>query len=446
MPTFTAIALDRLLEPGASKSVDKSVPNSKLPNPRPIPSSKLERRHSTSVTERRVKRPPIKPALYATPESTPLPDSPTSFTPSPYIINHKRRGPRLSKSFSDVDVSSHRKTEEKVNRSTKNAETKVANSTDDVPVTFTIPGPNEEEHVNGGYDGEFGSHNGKLGSRNMEPGSSSRSNGMAREDDSLKLERDSESENFFDPQDSLSIASNTDVEDNSGTERSVKLAISVGEFFDAWEELSSENGRQTPLQDVEADLRGMRLNLLMETEKRKQAEEALNSMQNQWQKLRQQLSLVGLTLPADPTTVAEGDLDCDPAEDLSQQVCLARFVSDSIGRGAARAEVEMEMEAQIESKNFEIARLCDRLHFYEVVNREMYQRNQDALEVARHERQRKQRRQRWIWGSIAATITLGTAALAWSYLPTGRGSSSTDHHTSSSTDHLESPEGDDAAN
>lgn len=130
----------------------------------------------------------------------------------------------------------------------------------------------------------------------------------------------------------------------------------------------------------EAELREMRLSLLMEIEKRKQAEEALNNMQSLWQRLGQQLSLVGLALPADPTVIAEGEQpDCDPAEELCQQVDVSRFVSESIGRGLARAEVEMEMEAQIESKNFEIARLNDRLHFYEVVNREMYQRNQDAL-------------------------------------------------------------------
>ncbi|XP_062155703.1 uncharacterized protein LOC133863677 [Alnus glutinosa] len=439
MPTFSAIAFDRLIEPGSSKSVDKSLPNSKPPNSIPVPNSKLDRRSSLPATERRVKRPQITPALYATPKATPLPDSPTSFTPSPYIINHKRRGPRLGKSFSEDDVSSHRKTDEKVNGNIENAEMEVIHSTDNVSVTFTIPGTNEEEHVNGGHACEVGSCNSKLGCCNGELGSSSTSNGAVREDDELKVERDGESENFFDPQDSLSVTSNTDGEDNSGAERSMKLTTPMGEFFDAWEELSSDGGPQPSLRDVEAELGEMRLNVLMEIEKRKQAEEALNNMRSQWQRLRQQLSAVGLTLPADPTVITEGEqLDCDPPEELCQQVHVARFVSESIGRGVARAEMEMEMEAEIESKNFEIARLFDRLHFYEVVNREMYQRNQDALEVARHERQMKQRRQRWVWGSIAAAITLGTAALAWSYLPTGRGSSSTDH--------FQNPEGDDAAN
>lgn len=58
------------------------------------------------------------------------------------------------------------------------------------------------------------------------------------------------------------------------------------------------------------------------------------------------------------------------------------------------------------------------------------------VEVARHGRHMRKIRQKWVWGSIAAAITLGTAALAWSYLPTGRGSSSV---------HFQNPEGDDVA-
>ena len=116
MPTFTVIALDRLLEPGASsKSADmSSLPNSNskpFSSSMPVPDSKLERRNSTSVVEKRPHRPQIRPALYATPEATPLPDSPTSFPPSPYIINHKRRGPRLMKSYSEQDVSLHQRLE-----------------------------------------------------------------------------------------------------------------------------------------------------------------------------------------------------------------------------------------------------------------------------------------------------------------------------------------------
>ncbi|KAL6273975.1 hypothetical protein ACE6H2_024667 [Prunus campanulata] len=457
MPTFTVIALDRLLEPGtSSKSVDmSSLPNSKpISNSMPVPESKLERRNSTSVVENRLHRPPIKPALYATPEATPLPDSPTSFPPSPYIINHKRRGPRLLKSYSEQDVSIHRKAgnEEKLNGDVNNAEAKLSSSTVDDSATFTFPKPVEVQHSNGVHhfessNGKLGTSNGKIRSSNVELGSSSEredsfheskkrssnvelSKDSDRDDDLWKQpamtpERDSDREDFFDPKDSMSVSSYTDGEVNAGAERSAQTSTPMGEFYDAWDELSSESGhgQQLSISDVEAELREMRLSLLMEIEKRKQAEESLNNLRNQWQRIRQHLSLVGLTLPADPTAAAgHEELDSDPAEELCQQVHLARFVSNSIGRGIIRAEMEMEMEAQVESKNFEIARLVDKLRNYEAMNQEMVQRNQDVLELARRDRERRERRQRWVWGSIAAALTLGSAALAYSYIPSGRGS------------------------
>lgn len=118
----------------------------------------------------------------------------------------------------------------------------------------------------------------------------------------------------------------------------------------------------------------------MEIEKRKQVEESLKSMQSQWERIRKGFSLVGIVLPADLTAIAEGgQLTSDPVDDLCQQVYIARFISNTIGRGTARAEMEREMEAQLESKNFEIARLLERLHCYETMNREMSQRNQEAV-------------------------------------------------------------------
>ncbi|XVF62066.1 hypothetical protein PTKIN_Ptkin08bG0187100 [Pterospermum kingtungense] len=456
MPTFTAIALDRLLEPGASKSVDKSGPNLKPPIPNPIlkpvaipnPNSKLERRNSTSVTERKVNRPQISPALYATPEATPLPDSPSSFPPSPYIINHKRRGPRLLKSSSEDNVSSPKKPleEDGVNGNAKLAETKSDDLSKVGSVTFSIPQPNEVLHENGVHDGPIeveqangvhagsiqdehmnGVHDFKFGRSNEEVVCSQMSNGLARDGAvlklvSLNLDRCSESEDFFDPNESMSVTSNTEGEDDTGPE-TAKFVTPRMEFFDAWDELSSESGPQSIPHDIEAEVQEIRLSLLKEIEKRKLAEEALNKMQCKWKRISEELAVAGLSLPLDVIDATEEGL-LNPAEELRQQLGVARFVSLSVGRGIVKAEMEMEMEAQIESKNFEIARLFDRLRYYEAVNREMSQRNQETIEMARRDRQRKKRRQRWAWGSIAAAITLGTAALAWSYLPTGKGSSS----------------------
>lgn len=147
-------------------------------------------------------------------------------------------------------------------------------------------------------------------------------------------------------------------------------------------ELSSDGGTQGSLRlrDVDAELREIRLSLLMEIEKRKQIEESIKSMQSQWERIREGLSSVGIVLPADLSAIAEGgQLDSDPVDDLCQQVYIARFISNAIGRGTARAEAETEMKTQLDSKNFEISRLLERLHYYETMNREMSQRNQEAV-------------------------------------------------------------------
>lgn len=270
MPSFTAIALDRLLEPGASKSVDKTIPSSNpipkpkaLPKVKPVPNSNLERRNSTSTVERKASRPQISPALYATPEATPLPDSPSSFPPSPYIINHKRRGPRLLKSFSEDDVASRREAldKDKVNGNGKFAGTEVVDSTKNHSLAISAPGsiegehvngvhdsPIEKEHANGVHDGPIqgehmnGFHDDETGISNGKLGSCDLKNALALGRDAVKvvalnLERDGEYEDFFDPQESMSCTSNTDGEDNTGAESSAKPAAStpMGEFFDAWE-------------------------------------------------------------------------------------------------------------------------------------------------------------------------------------------------------------------
>ncbi|CAJ2646451.1 unnamed protein product [Trifolium pratense] len=429
MPTFTAIALDRLLESGASKPSDKPVPASM-----PIPKSHtLERTTSAPALKKKVPRPPLKPSLYTTPEVKQLPvvDSPSSFPPSPYIINHKRRGPRLQKSASEASVLSKQNAsgDEKVDD--KSFDTCSASSAGDLQFSFTNPEPVEEEHVNGVCGGEFDRCKGsELVNGHKEPENSSNTNGSLGENGpALNTERDTEIEDFFDPQDSMSCTSNTDVEENPGTDLSLKFSSPGGEFYDAREELSSDTASQSSAHDVESELREMRLSLLMEIEKRKQAEESLNNMRSQWESIRQGLCLAGIVLPADLNAVAEGEqLNSDPVEDLCQQLYVARFISNTIGRGTVRAEVEMEMEAQLESKNFEIGRLLERLHCYETMNHEMSQRNQEAVEMARRERQRKRRRQKWIWGSITTVIALGTTAVAFSYLPVGRGLSSAEDH------------------
>ncbi|KAL7612560.1 hypothetical protein Lser_V15G07247 [Lactuca serriola] len=373
MPTFTTIALHSLIEPKASKSMaaGKNGSDSKQGNQVNDTDKQPDSNNSTETKERKHHWTQISPALYATPDPTPLPlipDSPSSFTPSPYIVNHKGRGPRLLKTFSEKDAALlDAKTSETIDEK--------INGTDDIDIS-NDPAVEQDNSIS-----------------------------------NPNLEQDNETDDFFDPQDSLSVRSSTD-----------GVNTSASEFYDAWEELSSEIGSQSSRSDFETELREMKLSLLVEMEKRKQAEEKINDMKNQWGRIREQLSLVGLNL-----TNLEED---QSADDLSNQVHVIRFVSDSIGRGIGKAEVEAEMELLLDSKNFEIARLLDRLKYYEAVNREMSQRNQESMETMRSVRQRRKRRQKWIWGSIVAVVTVGSAALVWSNVSIEKGSISTDSDSS----------------
>lgn len=227
MPTFTAIALDRLIEPGAAKSMTTvtNVSDSKLDRRNNTINSNLERRNSTSTTTTLDKKhhwARIKPALYATPTSTPLPDSPSSFSPSPYVVDHKRRGPRLLKSYSEDDVAARKRApeEEKVGDNTKVAGKETTDLTEDVACSVTCPV--EQEHVNGISSGE--------------PVISELSSSLAAQNGSAKsVEEGGELEDFLDPQDSMSAKSNTEGDSNSGVERSLYQTTPVAEFYDAWE-------------------------------------------------------------------------------------------------------------------------------------------------------------------------------------------------------------------
>lgn len=460
--------MDRLIESRGSKSMttSKSIHESKFERRNNIPNSgfdrskngsasKLERiaiqsnvkmddtnGKSSVIGDRKDHWTQISPALYTIPKPTPLPDSPSfpdspsSFPPSPYIINHKRRGPRLSQSFTEDDFGTQQQAldVEKMDESLRDMEKDLPSTTVVDPSTsreivdcakednllFTTDNLVKNGEVTDLCDGQLlhqDLHNGSAGQ-----------NGTIKSV-AFNLRRGGEADDFFDPQESLSVKSFGESESNGGLQRCLSSMTPMGEFYDAWEELSSENGPQLPTNDFENELREIRLSLLTEIEKRKQVEEVLSNMQTQWKRIHERLSLAGLNFPPNPVAGKELDSEQpdDQVEDLCQQVHIIRIVSETIGRGIAKAELETEIEAQIESKNFEIARLWDRLNYYEAVNREMSQRNQEAIETARRVRQiRKRRQKKWIWGSIAATITLGSAVLAWSYFSTGRESSSLD--------------------
>lgn len=216
---FTTIAIDRLIEPKASKSMAAGKNLSEARQGSRVNGTNLK--DSTKTVDRNHHWTQISPALYATPEPTPLPelpDSPSSFTASPYIVNHKRRGPRLSEAFSEDDVALRQAlADKKTDKIVKSLEAedvescRVVNGTDNVR---EVVEDGDEKFV---ADGEIGNDSiGKV---------------VTAGQDNLGSEVD----DFFDPQDSLSVRSSTDGESSFRLDRSLNLNASGSEFYDAWE-------------------------------------------------------------------------------------------------------------------------------------------------------------------------------------------------------------------
>ncbi|PIA55804.1 hypothetical protein AQUCO_00700255v1 [Aquilegia coerulea] len=397
MPTFTSVTLDRFLEPGGV-GVGGVGGGGEAKSYSPKRNMSITTTTTTMVEKKNYNN--NNNSDYSSSSSS------FSFPPSPYSNNNKRNETSsLFKNFSQGERAEITEKDEVLNGRNSNGKNLFVNA----PVlSFQEDVVKSYEKSNGFPNGNG---NGMIHNINLD------TNG-----DSSSLV----SEDFFDPRDSLSVTSSVETEDFIGNERSFKLNTPTAEFYDAYEDLS-EGCSQSSLRDIEAELREIRMSLLMEIEGRKQAEETVDIMKKQWERLAQKLLLEGLTLPAASTIVAEDEkLESDPAEELCKQIRFARAVSTSVGKEAAKAEADLELQSKMEAKDFEIARLEQRLHYYETVNSEMSLRNQEATDMARRQAQRRKRRQRWIWGAISAGIVSGSVALAWSFLPTASGSPSTD--------------------
>ncbi|KAM0902057.1 hypothetical protein ACQ4PT_019582 [Festuca glaucescens] len=437
MPTITHYVLDPFLETGSlPNNIHKAAP--KPPPAAPLPPHKS--------SEKAIPVPPAParthtlPALYTTPETTSLPDSPSSFpgTWSPYLINHKRRGPGLVKTPSQGDVGSDgglpATLPALLTKKTEAVETQGSEFTLAQETSGVFGGDSGAVEASDGQDEVI--QNGKLALfgqdeqdhpefefRHESPDAFVRpvsigrlvSNGTPR-----NLENDA----FFELQDSLSMASNSEAEDAGGPgwwkpSSGTSVGTPGAEFYDAFEEISSDGATRSS-RCLDDEFREMRLSMLTEIEGRKQAEETAEIWQKEWKKLSHHLSLIALSLPSPTVAEDSDDTSMDPGAELCQQITVSQLVAAAIARGFARVEVESEMESVISAKNFEIARLSDRVQYYEAANREMSQRNQEAIEMSRQQRNKRKMRQKWFWGSVGIAVTLGTAAIAWSYVPAGQ--------------------------
>ncbi|KAL8155714.1 hypothetical protein AgCh_000932 [Apium graveolens] len=317
MPTFTSIALESLIEPrfrdsykDSAKKTVKSVMD-------------IEDDDDKEVREEEVKKPSrnrvnISPALYITPEPTPIVySSSESVSPSPYVANRKGRGGLRRRR--EVVV---RKEEDRVE--------------EEVVV--------EEDEV--------------------------------KKDEEMREVVEEESEEFVDTRcDTLSVGSSSDVREFGSVS-----GWNPVEFYDADDDFSHDGSMSSTLHSChsfESEMRATRLSLLDEIGKRKIAEDALGLMYSQWQRVSDLLlAQAGLRFPAPSNSM---QFEIGPIEQFCQELVVTRFVSEAIGQGLARAETEIAAEEIFKAKDQEISRLRDRLQYYEAVNHEMSQRNQEVI-------------------------------------------------------------------
>ncbi|KAL3814586.1 hypothetical protein ACJIZ3_015854 [Penstemon smallii] len=342
MPTFTTVALENLLEPTVRISLKKNLNSVVGPaNELPDPNLDSNPRHLY-----------ISPALYVTPEQAPIAEysSPDPLSPSPYVVNHKRRllgGNEIRSEVPDLPP--------------------VGESSD-----FRLE--EEEESVGDNFVNN---------------------NNLVDDDD----------ENGVD--DLVSEGEARQIESRS-------FVSAQGEFFDANDDFSSDGSiSNTPSSSyrIESELHALRFSLREEIERRNSAEQTVILMHCQWKRISKLMSQAGFTFPAPP---AAGDiLELDNKMDqFCQEVVVSRFVAESIGRGEARAEAEEAAAKVLESKDQEIMRLRDRLQYYETVNHDMSQRK--LVEVARRQQDRKKRRRRWIWSVMGLSVATAASLVAYS--------------------------------
>lgn len=431
MPVFPVTAVDRLIEPFVASSSLRSPP--------------MET-ESLSSTDRKV---PFSfyPLLYITPPQQ-RPPSPTAFSPSPYVLNYKRRNPvqnGVAGTEATVGTGSNGVQQNIVSQSSANVCEKLKirmlseNSQENLNVNLV---DEESSDVVSGGEICFGDKSANISGQaeidvfeiEITPGDQT-----GNSYPSLFPAPSISGQIEIMPKDQFpgKKATGGDWKDRSlrigpdGSDLACSTAsLPSEEFFDAPdapfddstsddETFLSNSTTRSPIKFGQT----MKLKLQTEVAMRVQAEKALAALQQQWNEMARRYSPLGLSLLTGPCHVGASE-DCqaaDPSEFLSEKLSIARLVAGAIASASVRAVKEEELESFVIAKNREISRLRDKLQYYELVNHEMSQRNQEAIEISQRRRRRHRKRLKWALGSLGAIVGIGsTGLLCYKFIPWDR--------------------------
>lgn len=374
MSFMSVPALDRLLEPTSEIESTSVQPWT----------ARADRNRSA------VNMPPLFPAQPSPPQAR---ISPPPFSPSPFVLNFKRRVYEGANDRSSVETASYGLDGPQLREASTSKSKGVLNEDGVLPVR-EVP----DRLRLGGNSVERNERFRVAKIENLMSHPVVEAKDMGRESDG-----EARSRNGSSGQQDFDFSSNS-----SNRE----------EFFDAPEEPFDDStsdeeslrGQRTPRfrpggkRDVDGSLK---LLLEQEIKRRIAAEDAMAVLQLQCTEMASHLA----------SSDEEGrDLNgpgrTDPDVNFeAERLVVAQVVASSVARGAARAELAQEMENVVGEKNREIARLRDKLHYYELVNHEMSQRNQEAFELARSRRQVRRNRNQWLMVCAGSAICVGVSAI-----------------------------------
>ncbi|KAG6553939.1 hypothetical protein Mapa_004856 [Marchantia paleacea] len=480
MSVFITPALDRLIESDhRSSSSSQTTPSMEKQN------------YSTTHAER---RPLYVSYPYSSTTSTPLSPrprspSPTDFSPSPYVVNHKRRVPNgLDTKRASQQNGFHVSEKISASRPTESQELVLRSGKENVLlVSRSLNGLGAKQ----GQEAQLpqSSLTRELQNKNM--GGEREDNSATKKksfDDNFRQSRliateekpkgkrvGWEKKDMSSRVDDLRGKQKLDERLEEGTSAQERAKIDWGnastsarspqvpvsdtssttteEWYDAPDAPLSEESsddeafRNTPSKpgpssrgDPDPNIASQ---LKEEIKRRMRAEEALEALQQQRDGMAQMLSTAGISLPhSDGTKLREYEVEMGISISETQRLTVARMIAGAVARGAVRAEAEAELQTVLAEKSKEIARLRDKLQYYETVNHEMSQRNQEAIEIARQTRRRRQRRQRFAVMGLSAAICFGfSAAVVYHYVPWGQIKNLSKGSAFSTGDHIYSESG-----
>ncbi|KAI5076448.1 hypothetical protein GOP47_0008513 [Adiantum capillus-veneris] len=391
MPSLSLTSLDRLIETASPSSTSQAGPS-------------FDR--STPFS--------FYPPLYATPPQQ-RPPSPTAFSPSPYVLNFKRRvpvqQPQTGGKESKAELIAESPLQQQCYRMDGTQEKDMA-----------LPPPKltkAEEAISSDRGSRRKGHKALTENEvfDMElekrEASAYRGRGIAKENMQL----------CDSPPVSLGHGNGDDLTAPSSS-RSF-AAIEEVEFFDAADSVFSESASEDDVYSISIK-NGRYLvggsartasRLEEEMAKRIKAEENVVLWQRRWNEMAKRCATAGVSLPFEIDSVLGSQSD-SAADVLDQELVVARLVGEAIARAVARAEKEEELEAVLGAKNREISRLWDKLQYVELVNREMSQRNQEVTESTQRRKRRRRRRRGLALSGFCAAICIGSAGLlCYKYIP-----------------------------